>query len=99
VVLEAVQKENEIIQQGGRVIVEELSRNELLDRIPNAPNIHRLPNLEKYRIVTIEGCQPIPCGGTHLRNIREIGSVRLVRIEQLGDEYRVCYDVTPEPFQ
>ena len=99
VVLEAVRKENEIIQQGGRVIVEELSRNELLDRIPNAPNIHRLPNLEKYRIVTIEGCQPIPCGGTHLRNIREIGSVRLVRIEQLGDEYRVCYDVTPEPFQ
>ena len=98
VVSEAVEKENEIIRRGGRVMVEELSRLELLDRIPNAPNIHRLPSLERYRIVTIEGCEPIPCGGTHLKNVREIGSVRLVRIEQLGNEYRVYYDVTPEPF-
>jgi len=64
---------------------------------PNAPNLQRLPMLEKYRIVTIEGCLPIPCAGTHLRNIREIGKTRLNAVEQLETDFRIYYDVEESP--
>jgi alanyl-tRNA synthetase len=92
-VLRAVEMENGLIPRGGSVMVEDVDREELLRRAPNAPNILRLPELERYRIVTIQGCEPIPCGGTHLRDIREIGSVSLDRVEQRGQDFRVHYDV------
>lgn len=92
-VLKAVEMENRLIPQGAPVIVEEVDREELLRRAPKAPNLLRLPKLERYRIVTIQGCEPIPCGGTHLRDIREIGHVSLDKVEQRGQEFRVYYDV------
>jgi len=92
-VSEAVRMENELIPRGGSVMVEYVDYEELLRRAPKAPNLLRLPRLERYRIVTIEGCEPIPCGGTHLRDIREIGSISLDKVEQRGQEFRVYYDV------
>jgi alanyl-tRNA synthetase len=93
----AVQMANEWIQKGRPVILESISAQELLRRAPNAPNIYRLPVLETYRIVTICGCAPIPCAGTHLRNIREIGHVAVSKIEQQDDTFRVYYDVSRKP--
>jgi len=92
-VLEALKMENRLIPRGGSVIVEEVSRDELLRRAPKAPNLLRLPELERYRIVTIQGCESIPCGGTHLRDVREIGGVSLEKVEQRGLDFRVYYDV------
>jgi len=92
-ILKAVEMENKLIPLGGSVTVEEVDRDELLRRAPKAPNISRLPELQRYRIVTIQGCEPIPCGGTHLRDIREIGAVSLDKVEQRGQEFRVYYDV------
>jgi len=93
IVLKAVEMENRLIPRGGAVMIEEVNREELLRRAPNAPNLLRLPELERYRIVTIQGCEPIPCGGTHLRDIREIGRVSLDRVDQREGEFRVYYDV------
>ncbi len=62
--------ENQMISKGGKVSIEEVSVKELAERASNAPNMHRLPPMERYRIVTIEGCEPIPCAGTHLKDIR-----------------------------
>ena len=61
--------ENRLIEQGASVKVETISYEDLKERAPEAPNIYRLPMLESFRIVTIEGCEPIPCGGTHIKNI------------------------------
>jgi Ser-tRNA(Ala) deacylase AlaX len=59
--------------------------------------MYRLPHLEAYRIVTIQGCTPIPCAGTHLRNIQEIERVAISKIEQQDHNFRVYYEVTGSP--
>ena len=93
IVSEAIALENKMIDQGGEVFIEEYSREELVKKAPNAPNLFRLPPLDRYRVVTIEGCEPIPCGGTHTRNIREIVGVKLISVEQKGESFRIYYDV------
>ena len=83
---------NEMISQSFVVTIENISHKELLEVAPHAPNIYRLPILETYRIVTIEGCAPIPCAGTHLMNIDEIGHVTIEKIEARDSDYLVYYD-------
>jgi alanyl-tRNA synthetase len=85
--------ENQMIADGAPVKSEVISYKELLKRAPEAPNIYRLPTLESYRAVTIEGCDPIPCGGTHLRNICEIGCFKFKETVETDHGFRVCYDV------
>lgn len=84
---------NEMISKDAAVNIEDISYKGLLEVAPNAPNIYRLPALETYRIVTIEGCTPIPCAGTHLKNIGEIDRLTVEKIEAQGSDFRVYYDV------
>jgi Ser-tRNA(Ala) deacylase AlaX len=93
VVEEAVDSGNEAILRGRAVNAYEASLDELMRLAPTAPNIRRLPRLKRYRVVEIDGCGPIPCGGTHVRNIREIGRILLRDVRQLSGEYRIYYDV------
>ena len=61
--------------------------------IADAPNLARLPNIEKLRIVTIEGQIPIPCGGTHVLNLKEIGSLEVQRIAPAETGFRLHFEV------
>lgn len=88
---EASNLENSLIQRGLTIKTEVVSRKGLEDLASKAPNLWRLPELDEYRIVTIEGCTPIPCGGTHVRNVREIQSFQMERIEQMPDSFRVYF--------
>jgi alanyl-tRNA synthetase len=90
---QAVRMANSWIQEGRPLTIETVSARELIRRAPNAPNIYRLPVLDTYRIVTIQGCTSIPCAGTHLRNIQEIEHVAVSNIEQQDLAFRVYYDV------
>jgi len=92
-VSEAIVLENKMIDQGGEVFIEEVSQEDLVKKALNAPNFLRLPSLDRYRIITIEGCEPIPCGGTHIRNIRELLAVKLIGVEQKEEDFRIYYDV------
>ena len=94
---QAVHMANEWIQKGHPVMLETVSAQELLHRASNAPNMYRLPDLEAYRIVTIQGCTPIPCAGTHLRNIQEIEGVTISKIEQHDHNFRIYYEVSESP--
>ena len=84
---------NEMISNDAAVNIESISYKGLLEIAPDAPNIYRLPVLETYRIVAIEGCNPIPCAGTHLKNISEIGRLTVEKIETQDSNFRVYYDV------
>jgi len=84
---------NDMIGKGGGVQVENVTLEELKRRNPHAPNIYRLPSLDVYRIVTIEGCDPIPCGGTHLKNINEIGNFAITNQTIVESGYRIYYKV------
>jgi misacylated tRNA(Ala) deacylase len=42
----------------------------------------------RVRLIEIEGLDLQPCGGTHVRNTREIGAVRVTGIEKKGKQNR-----------
>jgi alanyl-tRNA synthetase len=83
-----------MIATGAQVKIEYLSREAGRLALQNAPNFERLPDLQEIRIVTIEGCDPIPCGGTHVSDIKEIGKMSVLRAEQMPNStFRVHFDV------
>ncbi len=91
----AEQMADKMIGQGASVKVDFLSRERSKEFLKNAPNFERLPDLDEIRMVTIEGCDPIPCGGTHVLDIREIGQFSIVRAEPLPDAtFRVHFSVS-----
>ncbi len=89
----AARVENELISRGFRVETETIARPALAELAAKAPNLWRLPEMDEYRLVTIEGYTPIPCGGTHLRDVSEIKGFRLEKIEQLPDSFRVYFEL------
>ncbi len=90
----------EILRETARIVEEArkvrafwVSWEELSTKIYNAPNLQRLPRTSKYRIVEIEGVNAIPCTGTHVSNTREVGRVKLVRLEEAVRGLKIYYDV------
>ena len=50
------------------------------------------PSIEdKYRLVNITGIDLQPCGGTHVKNIQEIGKVAITKIKNKGGNNRRIY--------
>ena len=90
---EAIKLGNRLTIRGALVKYETVSREELVRKVPNPPNIYRLPILSNYRLVTIEDCDPILCAGTHLENIKEIGIIVLKGVEVAENMFKVYYDV------
>jgi len=89
--------ENGMIAKGAKVTSQLMRREEALTITPEAPNLARLPEASYLRVVTIEGCRGIPCGGTHITDIREICEFHLRQPEDLGEKFRVYFDIPPAP--
>jgi Ser-tRNA(Ala) deacylase AlaX len=49
------------------------------------------PNVPEWRIVDIVGVDIQPCGGTHVKDIREIGKIRVIKAENKGVTKRRMY--------
>jgi alanyl-tRNA synthetase len=84
---------NQFIQQELNVLIGTMNRADAERLIAGAPNIARLPKAEKLRIVTIQGQIPIPCGGTHVRNLKEIGVLEISRMEPAEAGFRLHFQV------
>lgn len=83
-----------MISEGASVRIDFLSPDQGKSLLQNAPNFERLPDLQEIRTVTIGGCAPIPCGGTHVSNISEIGKLSTVTAEQVSDQsFRLHFSV------
>ncbi len=52
-----------------------------------------LQNEEKIRLVTIQGYRPIPCAGTHVRNLMEVKGLKVLSTEVTADGFKVHFDV------
>jgi Ser-tRNA(Ala) deacylase AlaX len=76
---------NRIIQDGRPLVVRFIPRPEFerYDLVRTARNL--VPaHLETIRVVEIEGFDAQADGGTHVRNTREIGRLRVVKTENKG---------------
>jgi len=84
---------NNLIQQGLKVETKTMARSDAEQLITDAPNLARLPKTSKLRIVTIQGQIPIPCGGTHVRDLKEIEALEVLRVETAEMGFRLRFKV------
>lgn len=84
---------NSFIERGLNVDVRTLDTDAAERLIADAPNISRLRRSQKVRIVTIEGQFAIPCGGTHVRNLREVEALEVRRTEPAETGFRLHFEV------
>jgi Ser-tRNA(Ala) deacylase AlaX len=52
-----------------------------------------LPKDQPARIVTLHGTKGCPCGGTHVKNISEIGTVKIRKLQVKGQTTRISYEI------
>ena len=84
---------NYFIQKGLKVDIKTIDRADAERLIADAPNVARLPKSAKLRIVTIDGQLPIPCGGTHVLSLKEIGALEVRNAEPAETGFRLYFDV------
>ncbi len=53
-----------------------------------------LPEDKPLRVVTIGDFEPIPCGGTHVRFVEELGTVKIRKVKAKKDRVKVSYQVS-----
>jgi alanyl-tRNA synthetase len=90
---------NRAVWDSREVTWEELPRADALERDAVAFNTKTEEGVtgETVRVVTIEGWDDAACGGTHVRNTREIGPVRVLERSNPGEGLtRVEFAVGPQ---
>ena len=88
---EIEKRANELIQKGFETqafIINPLDVQKYC-LFPNA----NFPKDKPLRIVIVSGDKGCPCGGTHVSNIREIGSMHTPKIESKGGRIKVKYNL------
>lgn len=84
-IMRYVEKANELFKKDIPVIWYELPREEAL-KIPGIIKMAEAlpPDVPLLRIVEIVGVDKQADGGTHVRNLREVGQIRLLKLESKG---------------
>lgn len=88
----AVAEANEILGKDTEVKTYYLPREEAMKN----PEIVKLkdalpPNIDPLRIVEIVGVDIQADGGTHVKNLREVGKIRVIKLENKGKDSRRVY--------
>ena len=83
-------KANELIAKKLPVRIEEITREEA-EKTFEGPSKHLMADLPILRVIRIEGFDVQSCGGTHLKNIGEIGKIKLVKLQNKGKNNRRIY--------
>lgn len=87
---------NRILAEARPVAIKFESRDALERRVkPDRANLDLLPkHVKDLRVIEIEGTDACPCGGTHVRNLAEIGQVRILgRTSKGAETVRVEYEL------
>ena len=83
---------NEAIAENDRTIVFEIERLGFEKQFYKLPcSIHDNKN---FRVMQIGNMPPVPCGGTHLSSIGEIGLIKINKIKNKNGILRISYEVT-----
>ena len=89
---EYIDKTNELCKSDIPVVWYELPREEAL-KIPGVVKMAEAfpPDIPYLRIVEIVGVDKQADGGTHVKNLREVGQIRLLKAENKGKHNRRVY--------
>jgi misacylated tRNA(Ala) deacylase len=89
---EYIEKANELFKKDIPVKWYELPRDEAL-KIPGLIKMAEAfpPNIPSLRVVEIVGVDKQADGGTHVRNLKEVGQIRLLKTENKGKSNRRVY--------
>lgn len=92
IIMRCVEKSNELFRQDIPVTWYELPREEAV-KIPGLVKMAKAlpPEIPKLRIVEIVGVDRQADGGTHVRSLREVGRIRLIKIESKGRLHKRVY--------
>ena len=88
---------NGVIASGVEVRIFEEDRVAVENRIEDRALMDLIPqSIRRLRIIQVGAADYCPCGGTHLKNVREIGRVRVLGKRSKGKETdRVEYELLP----
>jgi misacylated tRNA(Ala) deacylase len=78
---------NELADKGIPVNIYFTTREEVLQTIDERRRnlFSRVPeSVKEIRVIEIEGIDKVPCGGTHVRNTKEIGHINIIKTENKG---------------
>lgn len=92
------QETNRILARRLPVQIKFETRESLERRVkPDRANLDLLPkHITDLRVIEIEGIDACPCGGTHVRNLGEIGQIRILGKSNKGAEtVRIEYELEP----
>lgn len=87
-----IDKANELLGKDIPVKWYEIPREEAL-KIPNVTKMAKasFPDVPKLRIVEIVGVDKQADGGTHVKNLKEVGQIELIKTENKGKNNRRVY--------
>ena len=89
-----VEESNEIIKQDLPITIETMSRTAVLEEPELARLAVGLPkNLQEFRIVKIGDIDKQVDGGTHVKNLSEIGEIEMIKTVNKGKNNRRLYFV------
>ena len=88
---------NTVIVSGQEVRVFEEDRVVVHNKIEDRALLDLIPeSVRRLRIIQIGNADYCPCGGTHLKNVSEIGKVRILEKRSKGKETdRIVYELLP----
>jgi len=87
-----IEKTNEVIAKGIPVEIGIISYQEAQqDNNFSKPSKHLMPNIPELRVIDIKGFDKQACGGTHLKDISEIGKIEFVKAQNKGKNNRRIY--------
>lgn len=82
---------NHLVASNLTVRIEYVDSENLKKKIFGAPNLSKLPRLDTYRVVVIEGVNAIPCSGTHVMRTGEVGRIKIDSLDIKERSFRVSY--------
>ncbi len=85
---------NKLIEQAMPVIIKIVTYDELkLIADGHMPDF--IPTDKPSRVMIVNGFFPIPCGGTHVENTREVGPMTIEKIKNKSGVLRISYSIKP----
>lgn len=89
---------NEIVDKELPITISFKDRKTVLEEVDEKRRVlfSRLPEaIQEIRVIEIEGIDKCPCGGTHVKNTKEIGKIKITKRENKGKERdRITFELT-----